>query len=92
MTADQTCSFKRGWRAWGLAWALGIMAMGGAVAETYPSKAITLVYPFATGGPDRVVRLVALKMQESMGQGVIVDNRPRGIGPGGHEHRPACRA
>jgi tripartite-type tricarboxylate transporter receptor subunit TctC len=46
-------------------------------AETYPSRQITLVVPFAPGGPaDFLGRLVGQKMSEDMGQQIVVDNRP----------------
>lgn len=54
-----------------------------ATAQTqagYPNRPITIVYPFAPGGPDRVVRLVAAKLQESLKQPVIVDYKPGSSG------------
>jgi tripartite-type tricarboxylate transporter receptor subunit TctC len=48
-----------------------------ASAETYPTRAITLIVPFAPGGPADVLgRLIGQKMSEDLGQQVIVDNRP----------------
>lgn len=50
---------------------------GAASAATYPSKAITLVVPFAAGAsPDALVRALAQVMAKELGQAVIVDNRP----------------
>ncbi|HEY2184088.1 MAG TPA: tripartite tricarboxylate transporter substrate binding protein [Xanthobacteraceae bacterium] len=48
-----------------------------ASAQTYPSRQITLIVPFAPGGPaDFLGRLVGQKMGEDLGQQIVVDNRP----------------
>ena len=50
-------------------------------AQSFPNKPIRLVVPFAPGGSSEIVaRTVAQKMSESMGQQVIVDNKPGGAG------------
>jgi tripartite-type tricarboxylate transporter receptor subunit TctC len=57
--------------------AMGILALGSAAAsaQTYPTRSITMVVPFAAGGPtDTVTRLVAESMSRDLGQQVIVEN------------------
>ena len=50
------------------------------LAQSFPSKPITIIIPFAPGGPDRVVRLIADKMSASLKQPVVVDYRPGATG------------
>src|SRR5215468_1625132 len=46
-----------------------------AVAQPYPSRAITLIVPFPAGGPtDILARILAGRMKESLGQSVVVEN------------------
>jgi len=52
--------------------ALGAVAAG---AQAYPERTITIVVPFAAGGPtDTVTRLVAESMSKDLGEEVIVEN------------------
>src|ERR1700736_565082 len=44
-------------------------------AQTYPSRPITMVVPFAAGGPADVVgRIIAERMRASLGQPIIIEN------------------
>ena len=53
------------------------LSVPAAVAQTYPSRQITLVVPFAPGGPaDFLGRLIGQKMGEDLGQQIVIDNRP----------------
>src|SRR4051795_11283296 len=46
-------------------------------AQSFPTRAITLIVPFAPGGPaDFLGRLIGQKMGEDLGQQVLIDNRP----------------
>ncbi len=56
----------------------GVLAGGlASAAETYPAKPLRLVVPFGPGGVgDITSRAVMQKMSESLGQQVIIDNRP----------------
>jgi tripartite-type tricarboxylate transporter receptor subunit TctC len=55
-------------------------ALGGqaqAQAQTFPSRPVTVIAPFAAGGSaDGVARVVARELAQVLGQPVIVDNKP----------------
>ena len=62
--------------------ALAVLALAGAAqAQTFPTKPIKLLVPFAPGGSSEIVaRSVAAEMSKGLGQQMIVDNRPGGAG------------
>ena len=52
-----------------------------AAQAAYPERVITLIVPFAAGGPtDIIARIVSVAFQKSLGQSVIVENRGGGGG------------
>ena len=61
----------------GLGLAIAVLGWAGAAgAQDYPVKPITLIVPFAAGGPTDVVgRIVGQRMSETLGQPLIVENR-----------------
>src|SRR6476661_2361657 len=57
--------------------ALGLLlaVTGAAQAQPYPSKPLTMIIPFAAGGPTDVLgRVMAQRMSEILGQQVVVEN------------------
>src|SRR5437016_9129535 len=59
---------------------------GAALAQDYPTKPIRLIVPFAAGGGnDNVARLVGKHLSESLGQPLVIDNRPGAGGALGAE-------
>jgi len=62
-----------------VAFALAVILQGstGALAQGWPSRPITLVVPYAVGGPvDTVARIVSARMSEILGQQIVVESVP----------------
>ena len=65
-----------------ISWAAGLflavsLAVPAAHAQDYPSKPVKIIVPFAPGGSADVFgRFLAQKLQESLGQSFVVENRP----------------
>jgi tripartite-type tricarboxylate transporter receptor subunit TctC len=52
-----------------------LMLSGGATAQDYPTRPVTMVIPFAAGGPTDVLgRVVATRLGEILGQQVVIEN------------------
>jgi len=50
-------------------------SLGGASAQTYPARPITMIVPFAAGGPtDRIARIVAEGMRPTLGQPIVIED------------------
>ncbi len=61
--------------------ALALLGPIGSMAQTYPSRPVTLVVPYpAGGGADIIGRMLAEAMKPALGQPVTVTNRPGGQG------------
>ena len=55
----------------------GLSAPTFSQGTSYPTRAITWIVPFATGGPtDAISRMVAQRVGAELGQTIIVENRP----------------
>jgi tripartite-type tricarboxylate transporter receptor subunit TctC len=58
---------------------VAVLLLAGAAAasaQTYPNRAVRVIVPAGTGGPDIVARVVAAELQTQLGQPFVVENRP----------------
>ena len=58
------------------------LGVGGACAQSFPTKPVRLVTAAPGGGNDFTARLIAPGLSARLGQQVLVDNRPSGVIPG----------
>jgi len=62
-------------RALSISLAAGVLCGGPALAQEWPTRPVTLVVPFAAGGPiDTIGRIIATRLSELLGQQVVVEN------------------
>jgi tripartite-type tricarboxylate transporter receptor subunit TctC len=56
--------------------AVGLLVLtAGASAQTFPNRALTMIIPFAAGGPTDVLgRIIGIRMGEILGQQVVIEN------------------
>jgi len=78
--------FRRQWLAMS-ALALSALALGSAQADTFPSRPIKIVVPFAAGGTgDVLIRSLQEPLQRHLGQPIVVENRLGASGSMGTVH------
>jgi tripartite-type tricarboxylate transporter receptor subunit TctC len=57
--------------------AIGVCASTLLHAQTYPTRPVKIIVPFAAGGPaDNYARFIAQRLQESLGQSFVIEDKP----------------
>jgi tripartite-type tricarboxylate transporter receptor subunit TctC len=52
-----------------------VPSFGEALAQSYPERSVTIVMPYPAGGPtDTTARILTERMQESLGQSIVIEN------------------
>jgi tripartite-type tricarboxylate transporter receptor subunit TctC len=60
---------------------LGLAGPQARAADDYPTRQIKIIVPFPAGaGPDQVARLLAQRLQEELGQTIVIENRSGALG------------
>jgi tripartite-type tricarboxylate transporter receptor subunit TctC len=81
LRGDDMSPWRSALRLAGFLAALAIFAAADGNAQSYPDRPVRIVVPFAPGGlNDTVARLIQPSLEKSLGQPVIVENRPAASG------------
>src|SRR3981189_617765 len=92
VVADREKAMHRKIMAVLLAVAFGLTASG-AIAQSFPSRPVTLIVPWPAGGTtDLVMRALATATEKHLGQSVTIENRPGAAGPDRDPPRPPRHA
>ena len=60
---------------------LGLAGPRANAADDYPTRQIKIIVPFPAGaGPDQVARLIGQRLQDELGQTVVIENRSGALG------------
>ena len=60
-----------------LVFLVAFASLGSAFAQTWPTRPVKIVVPFAAGGPaDNYARFLATRLQEALGQSFVVEDKP----------------